>query len=202
MTKIVLATLLATTVSLGCDMANAANPSFTLTEEGVGSLKMKQPFTDMSKSDEGLYNRVEIQKYEDEASGAIITDYTLYMDNEKVAGFYLSESEPVIGMLHIYSPRISMVNGAKPGMSMCDFMELDGVSASVGEGMDFEYEVSIALGNICAYGWWLGDGSDILTDEGMEKAQGAAEGEFIDLTVDDVLDEAVVTDLCVYRKDE
>ncbi len=31
--------------------------TFILTEEGVGSLKMMQPFKDMSKSDEGLYNK-------------------------------------------------------------------------------------------------------------------------------------------------
>lgn len=182
--------------------AKQANAAFVLTENGVGSLEMKKPFNDMSKSDEGLYNKVTKESYTDEASGVKVYDYTLYMDDEKVAGFTLAGEKAPIEMLHIYSPRISMANGAHPGMLMRDFVKLEGANAEGGEGMDWNYEVPVYVGKIFAYGWWMGEGGDILTEQGKSKAGSASMGESVKLTAEDFLPEVTVTDLCVYRKDE
>lgn len=176
--------------------------TFVLTEEGVGSLKMMQPFKDMSKSDEGLYNKVKKESYVDESSGMTVYDYTLYWDEERVAGFSLNGAKAPIVMLHIYSPRISMANGVRTGMSMRDFMKLEGAKAEGGEAMDWNYGVSISIGKIHAFGWWMGEGGDILTEQGKSKAGSASLGESAKLIPEDILPDVTVTDLCVYRKDE
>lgn len=176
--------------------------TFILTEEGVGSLKMMQPFKDMSKSDEGLYNKVKKESFVDESSGMTVYDYTLYRDEEMVAGFSLTDAKAPIVMLHIYSPRISMTNGIRTGMSMRDFVKQEGAKAEGGEGMDWNYGVSISIGKIHAFGWWMGEGGDILTEQGKSKSGSASLGEFAKLVPEDILPDATVTDLCVYRKDE
>lgn len=191
----------ATSASSNEAQANDAK-TFVMTEDGAGSLKMMQPFKDMSESDEGLYNKVEQDSWVDEASGMTVYGYTLYQDEEKVAGFSLTGAEAPIVMLHIYSPRISMPNGARTGMLMRDFMKLKGAKAEGGEGMDWNYGVSISIGKIHAYGWWMGEGGDVLTEQGKNKAGSAGLGDYAKLVPEDILPDATVTDLCIYRKDE
>lgn len=185
----------------GSVQANNAK-TFTLTEEGVGSLKMMQPFKDMSQSGEGLYNKVTMDSFVDESSGTTVYDYTLYQDEERVAGFSLTGKNAPIVMLNVYSPRIAMSNGVKVGMLMRDFMKQEGASAEAGSAMDWNYGVSIAIGKIHAFGWWSGEGGDILTEKGQGKAATADYGAQVKLLPEDILPDAEVTDLCVYRKDE
>lgn len=178
--------------------------TFILTEEGVGSLKMMQPFKDMSKSDEGLYNKVEKDSYVDESSGITIYDYTLYWDEEKVAGFTLNGAKAPIVMLYVYSPRISLENGMKTGDALHYFLKVDGVKAKAEEDVmgesEFGYEAWIALGKICVYGWWSGE--DILTEQGKAKAATAEINKPVKLLPDDIKPEAKISSFCVYRKDE
>lgn len=176
--------------------------TFILTEEGVGSLKMMQPFKDMSTSDEGLYNKVKKESFVDESSGMTVYDYTLYWDEEMVASFSLTDAKAPIVMLHIYSPRILMTNGIRTGMSMRDFLKQEGAKAAGGEGMDWNYGVSVSIGKIYAFGWWMGEGGDILTEQGKSKSDSASLGESAKLVPEDILPDVTVTDLCVYRKDE
>lgn len=184
--------------------ANTAK-TFILTEEGVGSLKMMQPFKDMSKSDEGLYNKVKKESYVDEPSGMTVYDYTLYWDDEKVADFSLLDEKGPIVMLTVYSPRVSLANGVKIDMSLRDIVKLDGVNARVSEDVTEEaphgYEAWIAFGKICVYGWWFWD-EDILTKQGKAKAARATDGKHLKLLPEDIKPEAKISGLCVYRKDE
>lgn len=179
--------------------------TFILTEDGVGSLKMMRPFKDMSKSDEGLYNKVEKDSYVDESSGITIYDYTLYWDEEMVASFNLTATNAPIVMLYVYSTRVSLENGVKTESSLRDFLKLKGVNATAGEDMmgesEFGYEAWIALGKICVYGWWS-LGEDILTEQGKAKAATAEINKPAKLHPDDIKPEAKISSFCVYRKDE
>lgn len=185
------------------EQANAAK-IFILTEEGVGSLKMMQPFNDMSKSDEGLYNKVTKESYVDESGGVTLYDYMLYMDEEMVAGFTLSVEKAPIVMLHVYSPRVLMENGVKTGTLLRDFLGKGGVEANAeGDIMGDSgvgYSAWISLGKICVYGWWSSE--DILTERGRAKATSAEMGNPTILFPEDIKPGAEISDICVYRKDE
>lgn len=178
--------------------------TFVLTEKGVGSLRMMRPFKDMSKSDEGLYNRVKIHSYVEESSLTKFYEYTLYWDEEKVANFTLPNSKSPIRTLHVYSPRVTLANGTKVGDSLREFVKKKGVKASaendeIGSSY-FGYVPWISLGKICVAGWWSDE--DILNEEAKEKARKSEMGTKIILGPEDIKPEMKITDLCVYRKDE
>lgn len=179
--------------------------TFILTEEGVGSLKMMQPFKDMSKSEEGLYNKVEKDSYVEESSDVTIYDYTLYWDDEKVASFALMDEKGPIVMLNVYSPRVSLENGVKIDTSLRDFVKLKGVKATANEDVMGEaphgYDAWIAFGKISVHGWWSW-GVDILTEQGKAKAATATMDKTVRLLPEDIKPEAKISSFCVYRKDE
>ena len=178
--------------------------TFILTEDGVGSLKMMQPFNDMFNSNEGLYNRVTKESYVDESSGMTVYYYTLYMDEEMVASFSLPGAKSPIVMLHVYSPRVSMENGVKTGTLFRDFLRKKGAKAKVEEDIigdsELGYSAWISLGKIVLYGWWSSE--DILTEQGRNKAASVEFNNPAELLPEDIKPEVEITDMCIYRKDE
>lgn len=111
---------------------NAANESgLILTEDGVGSIKMLQPFSDMSSSDEGLYNNIEKSLFYDERNTDKYQVYVLYLDEKKVAKFMVASETSPIDQLSIYSSAIALENGVKVGMPLRDVIKKEGVDASI-----------------------------------------------------------------------
>lgn len=102
---------------------------FIMTKDGVGSLKMKQPFKDMSQSGEGLYNKVKKEPFYDEPSGITFQLYTLYLEDVKVAGFMIEHPNSPIEELTVTSPNVSLMNGIKIGMTIREAMAVEGVKA-------------------------------------------------------------------------
>ena len=104
--------------------------SFIVTKDGVGSLKKNEPFTDMSQTNEGLYNKVKKTSYYDEPSGMTFDSYTLYLNDTEVANFLQETLTSPILNLRITSPYVSLSNGIKIGMFVRDVLDKEGVTAS------------------------------------------------------------------------
>lgn len=93
--------------------------TFELTTRGVGSLQLGSLFSDMSASNEGLYNKVKIESWEDPVSATGHTySYELFWNDERVANFTLGRKEDPIKYICFYSPRILLPKGIRIGMTM------------------------------------------------------------------------------------
>ncbi len=88
--------------------------NFTLSPTGAGGLRVGQTFTDMSDSDEGLYNRVEKNKRD--WDGDTYYDVNLYWDDENVATISYCSASPVPEYVMFYSNRVTLPQGIKTGM--------------------------------------------------------------------------------------
>lgn len=91
--------------------------TFKLTPQRVGSLQLGRPFTDMSSSEEGLYNKVKIDSFEDPTSETgQVYGYELYWNDERVASFSLSKKGNNLDRIYFYSSRIIIPNDIHLGM--------------------------------------------------------------------------------------
>ncbi len=130
--------------------ANANAPSsprvkpqeFTLTSSGVGSLQIKKPFTDMSASDEGLYNRVE--KVKRDWDNDTYYDVYLYWDDNMIASLSFYEAKPIPEYIIFYTDRITLPQGLKTGMPIKEAIE---------KGLDFRVQEDME-GSISETGYY------------------------------------------------
>lgn len=111
--------------------ANAGVKPFILTEDGVGSLRMKHPFKNMSDTDEGLYNKVEKGTFYYEPAAMKLQTYTLYCDDVEVANFMLEKQLSPIEELTVTSPYVSLENGVKVGMPLREAVTKKGMEAMI-----------------------------------------------------------------------
>lgn len=119
--------------------------TFNLTPKGVGSLQLGKPFSDMSDSEEGLYNRVEISSFEDPCSETgKAHDYHLYWNDELVASFCLSKKGNALDRIYFYSSRITISNGLHLGMPVCEAIR-KGVKVFASTDMLGESQCGIVL---------------------------------------------------------
>lgn len=202
--------ILITLFAISCGNATYES-GWTLTEDGVGSLKMLQPFSDMSSGDEGLYNNIQKSLFYDERNMDKYQIYTLYLNEEKVANFMTESEESPIDQLGIYSPRIALDNGVKVGMPLRDAIKKDGVDASIifdeswnSPVLCIRYGEHITIGEYGA--------NENLSESGeMKAAELHFDGEFetldkllvakIEVEPEDIKEDAVVSVLFVDRRD-
>ncbi len=106
-------------------------PAFTLTPQGVGSLQTDSLFRDMSASDEGLYNRLQVDEWEDQR-GRKMQNLTMYWNDELVATATIRKSDGILGEIYFHSPRIAWPDGLYHGMPLSEALE-KGLIAMVSE---------------------------------------------------------------------
>lgn len=195
--------------AISCGNANCQS-GWILDDDGVGSLKMLKTFSDMSSSDEGLYNRIEKSRYVDERNLAEFQRYILFRDNEVVAQFSILGGTAPIDQLIITSPDIALRNGVHAGMSLREAIMQDGVEASIIYDESWnEAVLYIRYGDHIRIGEY-GDNKN-LTESGERKAASLVfdgEMETLDRLVkanipvkpEDIREDAVVSCLFVDRR--
>lgn len=146
--------------------------TYVVTENGIGSLVFGKPFADNSASGEGLYNRVEKKASDDRYAEAGIYDYTLWMNDEKVAVFTATAASPEIAAVTVYSPRVSLSNGVCPTMPLREAGNKKGVEMTamydeMGES-PAGYYVSVTCDGASVV---LGDETKLLTEQGRKKCE-------------------------------
>lgn len=193
--------------------ANAGVKPFILTEDGVGSLKLKQPFKNMADTDERLYNKVKKEPYCDESSGMDFICYTLYCDDVEVANFMLEKQLSPIEELTVTSPYVSLENGVKIGMPLREALTKKGMKAMIMYDEMFDQgTVHIAYGKNLRINV-VNEELDDLTEQTKMKALAMTangdliktselEGKSIQLTPEDFKPEAKVTRFYIDRRFE
>lgn len=116
-------------MSCGGSAPGDSGKTFILDETGAGSLRKDKPFMDMSQSPEGLYNRVEIDSFEDVSSGMMIQSYYFYLDDEYVGMFSIDDIDHPIPTLYFATPRVTLDNGVTVGDKLCDVLQKEGMKA-------------------------------------------------------------------------
>ena len=128
-TNILFAIVMFLGISCGSPAPAGSEKTFILEETGVGSLRKDKPFMDMSQSPEGLYNRVEIDSFEDVSSGLMIQSYYFYLDDEYVGMFSTYDIDRPIPTLYFATPRVTLDNGVTVGDKLCDVLQKEGMKA-------------------------------------------------------------------------
>lgn len=128
-TNILFAIVMFLGISCGSPAPAGSEKTFILEETGVGSLRKDKPFMDMSQSPEGLYNRVEIDSFEDVSSGMIIQSYYFYYDDEYIGMFSVDDIDNPIPTLYFATPRVTLDNGVTVGDKLCDVLQKEGMKA-------------------------------------------------------------------------
>lgn len=155
-TNILFAIVMFLGISCGSPAPAGSEKTFILEETGVGSLRKDKPFMDMSQSPEGLYNRVEIDSFEDVSSGMIIQSYYFYYDDEYIGMFSVDDIDNPIPTLYFATPRVTLDNGVTVGDKLCDILRKEGMKAygtpdymgesSLGMDMYISYRDAIYVG--------------------------------------------------------
>lgn len=128
-------------------VASAQQKSFILNKEGVGCLKKGTLLSKVPAKCEGLYDRVEKQKIEDEMDGDYVI-YNFYRGKEKVIDIS-DYGAGTISSITAYASNISTPDGVSPGMLISKLLQIKGVKGVYRDGLGLELKgYSIGFGEM------------------------------------------------------
>lgn len=125
----------------------SAQTSFVLNKEGVGCLKTGVLLSKVPAKCDGLYDRVEKQKIEDEMDGDYII-YNFYRGKEKVIEIP-DYGAGTVSSITAYASNISTPDGVSPGMLISKLLLIKGVKGVYNDGIGLELKgYSIGFGEM------------------------------------------------------
>lgn len=174
-------------LSFSCGTKEA--PKFAIEETGVGIVKIGTNATELPKSAEGIYDRVERESFFNDHDDCNQVNYLFYNGNDVVISADCSDDDIIDGVI-VMSPNFEAPQGVKVGMPVKELFDISTLKHVFTNTGDFYY----------LYGdeKYVVRVSDYNEKGNAKLEEGYLKGTDVDITIDDYKDDAKVVSISIY----